>query len=359
LKIFYDGFIFTAQKFGGINRIFSEIICRLDRRFNDVQIFKFKIPKDGGAVNRLYFVPKIGKLLRGLDGLRLGREIKRILPDIYHPTYYRLAEPGQSKLVVSVYDMIHEKFSSEIPKSNLIVAIKRACVKRADVVIAISEATKRDVVDYYGIKPEKVVVVHLAASDEFMRKTVPRLELKINPVIPRDYLLYVGNRNGYKNFKVLMESYGHIQRRTGLSLVCVGGGNWNKAEMDVIRDFHLADKIFNYQGLDDCGLKELYSMSRIFVYPSIYEGFGIPLLEAMACGSPVVAACSSSIPEVAGDAAEYFDPIDPDALSAALLSVNEDTEKRQQMILRGRERAAQFSWDITTEKIYNVYKSVL
>ncbi len=358
MKIFYDGYVFTLQKHGGINRIFTEVSTRMRSVAPDVDLVRYRFPIQSDSVNPMYWVPKLGGLLRRFDGSRLNSAIRVSRPDIYHPTYYRLGNPAGAKTIVTVYDMIPEKFQHNLPGIESVIREKKKCVLAADKVIAISEHTKEDACAYYGLPHEKVVVIPLAASDLFSNTSDP--EAKVERFkLPHNFVLHVGHRGGYKNFKILMGAFGLLRTKPGLFLVCVGGGPWTTDEEKAIVEFKLGGRIHHYQDVSDLDLKLIYSKAQLFVYPSLYEGFGIPLLEAMACGAPVLAARSSSLPEVGGDAATYFDPTNLEELADKITGLIENTELRATLIKRGYARAHQFSWDITAKKTYSLYQSVL
>ena len=230
----------------------------------------------------------------------------------------------------------------------------RRCVLSADAVICISETTRKDVLNLYGVAPDKVLTVPLACGDVF--KQLPSLPSSTELPVSEPFLLYVGSRSHYKNFKLLIEAYSSWRHQREVSLVVVGG-DWSRDEMEILVKSGITDRVRLLDKVDDKALCRLYNTAVAFVYPSRYEGFGIPLLEAMACGCPVVASRIPSTVEVAGDCPIYFDPKEIEELISALdkaLSEGRGSPRS----LAGLERAKNFSWQKTAEQTLEVYRSL-
>jgi glycosyltransferase involved in cell wall biosynthesis len=174
----------------------------------------------------------------------------------------------------------------------------------------------------------------------------------------KDYLLYVGNRNLYKNFIFMTEALAPLLLKyPGLHLVCAGGGAFTNEEKEKFKQLNIADRV-KYIFIDDTILAGLYTHARAFIFPSLYEGFGIPTIEAMGCGCPVIASNRSSVPEVGADAALYFNPSDRDEISHAVERVISDDHLQQQLSTKGYERAKAFSWYKTASETLNVYQQI-
>lgn len=363
MKIVFDSHIFGIQRVGGISRYVVELAEAL-RNIDSVDA-RILAPLH---VNRLLAAskaPRIGvsletqKLRPGIRS-RLDRAISALSlsamsSDILHTTYYlRHSKPRSSKaLVVTVHDMIHELMPSCFSESDPTVMLKRKAIEAADHVICVSENTRRDLCRLLDIDVARTSVVHHGVRLRNHSSTAPY-------DATRPYLLYVGQRGGYKNFELLVRAYANTAaRRAGLNLIAFGGGIFTARELQLLEAVGLADgSVFQISG-DDDQLDALYVGASAFVYPSLYEGFGMPVLEAMALGCPVIAANSSSIPEAGGNAAEYFDPSSRDDLVRAIDTLVSSPSLTQSLREKGYQRAKVYSWEKAAAETLDVYRSVL
>jgi glycosyltransferase involved in cell wall biosynthesis len=365
-RVIYDYQIFLSQKYGGISRYFYELARRIERTPGFTADIYAPLYANSylaaGTVNKWGFkvakLPKIWRLYEALDRTLSYAYFAAAKPAIVHETYYsglRLA-PRRCPIVVTVYDMIHEKFGHLFKPGDPTSAFKRKSVDRADKIICISENTRRDLIDIFNVPEEKTVTVPLAFSldvagridrSTFHAKNVP-------------YLLFVGNRDHHKNFRNLLKAYASSRLlQHNFSLIAFGGPAFSAAEYQLMDDLQISrEKIERYSG-GDALLAELYRGAAAFVYPSLYEGFGIPPLEAMSNDCPVVCSNTSSMPEVVGDAAVLFDPAEPDEIRRAIESVVHSQDLRDKLIAHGRIRVQQFSWDRCAAETAGVYSSVL
>lgn len=373
MKILYDYRIFIRQPRGGISRYFYEIIRRIARRegrdvylFQGIHVNDFNMSKEPGLAG--YFgerhrkVPKSGPALELINGLfmKVWAAARGVEYDILHTTYYGPPRARAQRTVVTVYDMIHELFPDTLRGAAAVSKSKRKTIERAQVVISISEHTKKDLIEQFGTPPEKIYVTHLAASDFFEPASAAERALfrkKFSPAGP--YVLYVGDRRGYKNFGVLLRAAGISAGLKDISVVCAGGGNANDGEISQIKASALAGRVSFLGAVDDEALRMLYSCAECVAVTSLYEGFGLTALEAMKCGTPVVCAHSSSLPEVAGDAALYFDPSSPEDLSAQLEKLMSDRALRDKLAAAGIERSKNFDWNKTAAATLDVYDKLL
>jgi len=362
LKVLYDAQIFRQQRYGGISRYFCELVTRMAADPSVVarivaphhqNEFLASVPAPLLVGWHRRHWKRLGKLSRALGRFVERRTTARLDPDVIHETYFwgsPLQHPRALK-VLTVYDMIHERFPERFDEHDHTVEAKRRAVAQADHVICISHSTKKDLMDLLQVPESKVSVTHLASS------LVPPAEAP--PAEGPPYLLHVGDRSGYKNFLALVQAFGASPLLRGFRLACFGGGPLKPDEWAAVDAAGIArDRIVLHQG-DDTLLARLYAGALCFVYPSIYEGFGIPPLEAMQCDCPVVCCRSSSMPEVVGDAAEYFEPDEPDSLRAALERVVSSDLRREELRKLGRERCRQFSWDTCAQETLAVYRSLL
>lgn len=367
MKVAYDYQIFTSQKFGGISRYFFELANRLATSKHDnvsclinSPLYINKYLRHSNKELKIIGVnvpaiPRTGRICREINRLVSPLVFRRWKPDIVHETYYssKRIVPAGSKVVIAVYDMIHELYPEFFSVRDRTREYKKIAVDRADHVICISENTRNDLIRLLDVAPEKTTVVHLGF-------TLTQAEQAAPPSQYRPYILYVGARSGYKNFERLLEAYAaHPALRDNYDLIAFGGGGFNLQEVEMIRRSHVPLIQVRQMSGDDGLLAALYCQATVFVYPSLYEGFGIPPLEAMSFNCPVACSNTSSIPEVVGNAAIQFDPFDTVSISNALVSVISDSALRAKLIDLGRARAAMFSWEQCAMQTLDVYRTLL
>lgn len=366
MNLIYDHQIFARQRYGGISRYFFELISRLSQTSEvDLTLFlgffinEYGIEKIKGLRHPIKSwkhapFPKTSRLFMTMNALWFSHVIAKAKRGIYHQTYYDLLAPDfKGKRIVTVYDMIHElhpsHFSSK--ETEAVMRTKKLSVEKADGIICISESTKKDLLNHFDVEEDKVKVIYLGNS----------LDIPINAsaIIDGPYILYVGVRGGYKNFSALLTAYARSERiRQEFKIVCFGGGLFNSQEKELIRSFNLVGKVLQQSGSDEI-LANLYHYATLFVFPSLYEGFGIPLLEAMHYGCPVLASDVSSIPEVLGPAGLYFNPTDIDNLAHNLGRVLYDVTLRVKMKDIGLEQGRRFSWNHCAKETHVFYEKVL
>ncbi len=362
MKILYDGMIFWMQKAGGINRYFANIISGLPADCTPTLTAKRDLGINVPTHPRLEvkccpaFRPhRLSSRLETpyLRSLEWGNRY-----DLAHPTYYSLlTEQGFERyrcpVVVTVYDMIHELFPEDFQDDfqQKVREQKKQAVERADAILCISENTKKDLIAFYPATEEKIVVTYLATE---MNMGLTQGE---QPVPDRPYFLFVGGRSSYKNFDGLLQAMGRITPQYPDALVCVVGSAFSIVEAAQIESLGLTDHFEHYGHADDRHLAKLYNRSLALIYPSRYEGFGIPPLEAMACETVVVGANVSSVPEVVGDAGLLFDP-DSSELTDILLALLDGSIDRNSFIQKGLRRSKNFSWDKTAAQTLEVYQKI-
>lgn len=372
MKIAYDPQIFRLQTYGGISRYICEIASRIAKEPGvqvsiaapmHINAYLKHVPP--GIVSG-FSAPKVNHFksnyprlaLKGV-GILLGDLMLRGMSlDVLHETYYspyRLG-PQRVRRVLTIYDMIHEKFASSFHHSDKTARHKALAAERADHVICISESTRRDAVEILGLPPDKTSVIYLGF--DLMNAAGASTQEWVLPT-NKPFLLYVGNRGGYKNFSRLLEAYGASQQlKVEYKLICFGGGAFQPDELGKIRALGLEEGQVMQFGGDDQLLARLYKGASAFIYPSLYEGFGIPPLEAMAHACPVVCSNTSSIPEVVGDAGEYFDPVDIESMRAAVERVVGSDSHRELLIEKGYRRLKAFSWDRCASETLDIYKKL-
>ena len=391
MRILYDGEVFRYQSFGGINRYFENVIRNLPSEFRPTLLTtvdgdmsqvvhpNLKVVRYGrehlneisDRVNiqnfsyrlDLYAHKKLeawGKNLtkREMESWdRLGR-FRRF--DVAHPTYYWLITKGEISdyrcpVVITVWDMTYELFGGNyLDPTGERKALKKKSIMAADALICISENTKQDLMRLFSIPESRITVTHLA--------THLKAEMSHGPesVPTRPYYLYVGARHQHKNFRLLLQAFSKaVSIEPDLYLYVVSQPGFNQDERKHIADLKLSNHIEQQCEATDEHLAKLYRCSVGLVYPSLYEGFGLPPLEAMSCGTPAIVSDTSSIPEVVGDAGLYFDPHSLDELAERLVELRRNDVLRQELISKGLARAELFDWRKTAAETVGVYRGLI
>jgi glycosyltransferase involved in cell wall biosynthesis len=288
-------------------------------------------------------------------GRSMARRRHRGPADIVHNTFYlprALADYPQAMRVVTVHDMIPELFPDTRRRLDFLT-VKKRYVEKADHIVCVSESTKSDLLRLYGEVSAPISVVYSGVGPEFVPEAPPL------PKWPGGYVLYVGNRSSYKDADTLLQAFARIAgAHPGLMLMLVGGGPLTSQEQARIRTLGIGDRVFQ-QRVPDSQMPSAYANARLFVFPSEYEGFGLPAVEAMACGTPMILCDSSSLPEVGADAAVYFPRRDVNALTAAMDELLHDDARRQALSKAGIDRAAEFTWERTARDMADVYRRTM
>lgn len=369
MKLAFDHQIFCLQPYGGISRY---IVC-LAQELENTPETKAKIFAPIHINRHLKTAPFQQVIGIGMNHypwhLRnkmpsWNRNISSLTmsawrPDIIHETYYSNISVGPSNVprVVTVHDMIHELFPERFSRNDQTSRFKRIAVDRADHVICVSHNTRKDLLQLFGLPVEKTSVIYLGCGVSARQTGVER-EAGHRSTHP--YLLFVGERRGYKNFTGILKSVANSKSlKKEFRIVCFGGGDLWPTEIQLINTLGFeAGQVTQVAG-DDQKLSALYAQAAAFVYPSMYEGFGLPPLEAMAHGCPVVTSHASSIPEVVANAGEYFDPGNIESMTIAIEKVALDPVRRSSLIASGFERIKDFSWAKCAEETRNLYKKLI
>ncbi|WMP18894.1 glycosyltransferase family 4 protein [Thiothrix lacustris] len=365
MNILYDYQIFSSQRYGGISRYFCELITRIQT--NNRHATKILAPRyinkylpeyhslivDGKLSNQPF---KSQYLMNRWNDLLSLRHHVYSTTDVIHQTYYSKQFPRKKPKVITIHDMIPEKFPQETDRKSIISARKRYAITNANHIICVSQHTRQDLMEIYNIPSEKVSVIY--HGWEYSNQQTLNTS-RANPP-DRPYLLYVGQRDAYKNFTTLLKAYANdLYLRTNYQLICFGGRDFNHNEQKSFENYKLtSNQIIRLEGNDSL-LQQLYRHASVFVYPSHYEGFGMPILEAMSHDCPVACANTSSLPEVAGQAAAFFDANDIESIQNSIHKIINNENYRNILIQAGKERLNHFSWDKCANETLDVYKQVL
>ena len=292
--------------------------------------------------------------------------LRRERPDVFHAPHYVLPPAVTCRSVVTIHDCIHLMFPQYLP-NKMAYAYARAsmwaAVKRSDRILTVSEASKRDILHFFNVAPEKIVVVYNAIDDHFWLTPADEEVARVRERYQLDhqFILYVGNIKPHKNLVRLIESFAEL-RRTGfeeLKLLIIGDEISKLPALRRAVHGHKLHKHVRFLGfVSDDTLRVLYRLAALFAFPSLYEGFGLPPLEAMASGTPVVASNQSSLPEVTGDAAVLVDPYDVASIVDGMRRVLSDATLAADLRRRGPARAREFSWSRSVEQTRTVYEEV-
>jgi glycosyltransferase involved in cell wall biosynthesis len=376
MRVLIDHQIFSYQKYGGISRYFAELMKyystdnQIDYLLGVKESANESLINTGLAQKHNISIPAsdagfCGLALKYLKNNLYTKKLMRSEKiDIFHPTFFfpglaRYAK--ETPTVITVLDMIPELFPEAYPKNSLYakhithtwIKGKKELVENAQAIIAISEKTKSDLVETYGIDEAKVKVIYLGNS------LFPEEDLNSNLKLPEKYLLFVGTRNSYKNFtRFLNASAKILQKDHDLNIVCIGGGSFTPTEQTLIHSLGIESKVHQYN-VTDGELYYAYRHAQAFVFPSLYEGFGIPIVEAFVSKCPLILSNTSCFPEIAGDAAIYFNPEDEESIRNSIEKTIYDPELKEQLRAKGFERGKEFTWGKTAQQTIEIYKSIL
>ncbi|MFT4802820.1 MAG: glycosyltransferase involved in cell wall biosynthesis [Psychroserpens sp.] len=366
MKIAFDNKIFNIQSYGGVSRYYTSLAQELLKKNQDVGFFVGAhinnyleiLPNDAVRGMKLNsYPPKMSRIIIMLNNYFTNMQINNWQPEIVHETYYSSTPLHKTKAprITTIHDMIHELYPKMFSANDKTTNNKRNTFDRVDHIISVSQNSKNDLIELFGVEEDKISVIHLGVDPSFFNFSSQR-----DSALQRPFLLYVGSRGGYKNFHSVLQAISNSNRlRNDFDLVAFGGGRFSRKESEVISSLGLDEKHVRQTGGDDKKLKELYHLAAAFIYPSLYEGFGIPPLEAMACSCPVISSNTSSMPEVIGDAGEYFDPTDVDELKVAIENVVYSSIRTEELKLLGQNRIKAFSWEKTAKSTLDVYQRML
>ncbi len=364
MKVLFDHQIFLLQKYGGISRyivrlnehlnnfgvnskIYSPISINSHIGFNnniEINHFKFK---------KIY--KYCTKLFNYYNGSFTNFYINDFKPDIIHQTYYKKNYKLKKKkpIILTVYDLIHEKFYE---KYNLKANNnwKLNSIKEADHIICISQNTQKDLLNYYNVSKDKTSVIYLASDIKSDLKKNNK-KIKAN----EKFILYVGNRKRYKNFYNFVKAFSNSKiLKKEYKIICCGSSNFDYEEIIFFKKNNLdLDKINFVQG-DDHQLLYLYENASSLVFPSKYEGFGLPAIEAMSLGCPVIASRINIFEEILGNNAAFFNPNDIEDIQKTMEDILLSKDKLNELSTLGLKHSKKFNWQYCAKETLNIYKKL-
>jgi glycosyltransferase involved in cell wall biosynthesis len=358
MRVLYDDQIFATQRYGGISRYVTEIARRVALRAETLVsagMYLNKYLHEAGDLRKSGFYCDQSRAWRIRDAFNqqwTGYQSARFRPEIVHETYYRVnrVHSAKVKVIITVHDLIHEIMPNEAPNSSFHAHLKSEAIKRADSIICVSETTKYDLINIYpGIDEKSVVVIpHGQSYKKASEKSLQAIKEKTSN---RPFILYVGHRGGYKRFVDVVDALALLKKdRPELLIFAFGCGAFTPQEKAYFEAKNLkAGDILYGDGEDDV-LNAAYESALVFCYPSLYEGFGIPIIEAKAAGCPVVCADTPIFKEVGGDYVSFYPAGDVPALADKILNV---AAKNTEMM-----PSRSHSWTDSANAHFNLYAAM-
>ena len=356
MRILYDYQAFI-QRYGGISRYAVELMCHLsqdtipvlpkiwtDNVYFDEKAWKYHSFFKNSHISKKYQIYKILNMFQSIGALHRGDF------DIFHPLFVNPYFIGHTEkpVVITMHDLNHDKFPDLLPKTNIVIEKERKVCERADAIIAISQETKLDLMKYHNIPEHKISVVYHGMDQNLITCKQERLH-------KRPYLLYIGGRNAYKNFETFLKGFSMLN--SGIDLVCTGAP-FSERERNLMGNLNIKDRVFQ-KFVSDEELDNLYCYAEAFVYPSLGEGFGFPILEAYRCSCPCIVSDLLCFHEVAGDAACFFDKNSPDDIAYVIDKTLSDSLKLKEMKEKGISQLRKFTWEKCAKETELVYKKLL
>ncbi len=355
-NLIYDYQIFLKQKFGGPSRYFVELNKNINqKKFNNSIVAPFHINRHLLNTNfnkgNFFFYKKFifNRTLKKLNEFIFLKKIKNLLNPIIHSTYYDLRYLRQVKCakIVTIHDLIHEKFYKD--KKIDYEDNKINCINDADFFICVSKSTQNDLIEHYNIDKKKTKVIYHSC-------TLPDVDYGF--IKKKDFILFVGNRSGYKNSYFALKAFSKYKRiRDKIDFYFFGGLKFSKNEITNFRDLGIINNV-KYLGNDERKLKSLYKKATCLIYPSNYEGFGIPLLEAMENNCPIICTDTPALKEIGADAVQYFEKNNEESFIDSLDKVLYSDELSNKLKILGKKRRNFFSWEKCareTEEVYSYF----
>jgi glycosyltransferase involved in cell wall biosynthesis len=342
-------------------------LSRLDRETEYVVLCRPDDVDSGDVLGRNFrMVPEAAPTYSIAEQFKIPLALARESIRMVHEPHYVLPPLVQCRSVVTIHDCIHLMFPEYLPNRLGYYYAKASmwtATRKADRILTVSEASKRDILRFFDVAPDRVSVIHNAIDERFLAPAdAERMDLvRQRYQLDHPFVLYVGNIKPHKNIERLIAAFARARGQLGndVKLIIVGDEISKYPGLRQSVHKHKLDKFVRFLGFQPMEtLAAFYRLARAFVFPSLYEGFGLPPLEAMACGTPVITSNVSSLPEVAGGAALLVDPYDEEAIASAMVRAVTDETLRAELIEKGKQRARTFSWTQSVQRIHEIYMQV-
>lgn len=361
MKILFDYSIFFHQKYGGISRYFLNLQEQFLKNNNEIKVFAplhqniflkenviknpFNIYLDKYPLNTRYIIKNFNHYSSKIF-------CNFYKPEIIHNTFFEKNITKKFKKVITVYDLIHEIYPNDYGmRGNY--RPKQEALNNADQIICISNKTKEDLIDIYKVDEKKIDIIYLGVQ-KFNKMEISTLNLS------KPFLLYVGSRSKYKNFNNLIKSFSLSSKlQNDFDIICCGGGKFSELEKNNILNHKINFSKIKQIDVTDDQLHYFYKNASALIYPSLYEGFGLPTLEAMSLGCPVISSNHSAIIEAVGNAAKLFNPNEPEEITSCIEEIVYSKTITDDFIQKGFNRSKFFTWKKCGEETMNVYKKLL
>lgn len=356
MKILFDYQAFT-QCVGGVSRYHTELI----KNFSDdvevvlptlfsknIYLSEINARCHTALFNKQFMMEdNIFKILNIARSIYILRNAKY---DVFHPTFLNpyFINHVKKPVVSTMHDLTHEKYPKLLPKASTVIEKRKRIIRASDIIIAISEETKRDLMTFYNIPDEKIVVIYHGIDQTLINSSGKK-------IIYIPYILYIGSRNSYKNFPMFLKAFSLIDQ--DVHLICTGT-SFNSMELSLILQLGLEDRV-HQMFVSNEELNNLLCNAVAFIYPSMSEGFGLPILEAFRCGCPCIISNLMCFKEVAGNAAIYFDPNSVEDMKVAISKTISDSSLLSCLKEEGYSRMKTFTWKKTAAKTECVYRKIL
>jgi glycosyltransferase involved in cell wall biosynthesis len=357
----------------GIGSYVRNLLEAIARR-PEARAYLFRVYVRGADLSAVPALPENFQVVQddspGYSVSELTRFAWRLLRDrldLFHATHYVIPPLARARAVVTIHDIIHVLYPQFLPNRAALVYARvmiRRALKRADRILTVSYNSKRDLVDYFGIPPARIEVVYNGVADRFRPEAAhaDRDRVAGKYGLPRPYLLFLGGEKPHKNVRNVLRAFAEARREKALphALVLAGPMPKNRSRVEaLISALDLDQRVVRPGVVPEEDLPGLFAGADAFIYPTLYEGFGLPVIEAMACGVPVLTSSTSALQEIAGGYAYLVDPMDVDAIAHGIVDLATDPKRRQEFAELGKRRARDFSWDRAAEETLRIYAEAL
>lgn len=358
MKVLFDHQLFSYQRYGGASKYFAELLANLPQEMwetttifsNNEYVKSLNLFKCKHFFPNRYFRGQ-GRIMNELNKPHSIKILKEQNFDVFHETHfetYCLKPLGNKPMVTTFHDINFSTFNNN-PK---IVKFQKKSLERANHVITISENTKKDMLRIFDIEESKITVIYHGIEP------VDLSLLQRDRLIKEPYILYVGARNGNKNFDRFIQAFSEFHKKFPEILLICTRSAFTKSEKENFEKLGCINSV-RFIGANESEMQRLYRDCEFFVFPSLYEGFGMPLLEAMTCNAPIICSNASCFPEIAKDAALYFEPTSVDDMKEKMIHLLEDKTLREELSAKGKSRVKDFSWKKCAEEHMKVYESLI